>query len=275
MRGSPLRAIVRLFGYFVLTVPLMPVQGAALALRLPLARRLPNVYHRICCRLFGIEVEVSGEISAVRPTLFVVNHQSYLDVTILSAVVETCFVAKHEVARWPFFGWLAKLQNTVFVARRVSGVTKERDDVARRLAEGNNLVLFAEGTSGEGTRMLPFKRALFSVAEQTVDGQPLVVQPVTIAYTRLDGMPIGRQWRPFFSWYGDMALASHLWCVVGLGRITTALEFHPPVTIAEFGTRKALAEYCEREVARGLAAAHAGRQVPRPPPAGAAGAPSP
>lgn len=267
MPGSPARAAARLLAYLALTLPLMPVQLAAVALNLRLARTLPRWYHGVCCRLLGIRLEIAGAVSVARPTLFVANHVSYLDIAVLSAAVETSFIAKAEIAGWPFFGWLAKLQRTVFVSRRAAGVHGERDEVARRLAEGGNLVLFAEGTSSDGNRLRPFKSALFSAAEKLVNDRPVVVQPVSIAYTHLDGMPLGRVWRPFVAWYGDMDLLSHGWEFLGLGRVTVKLVFHPPVTFAEFGSRKALAEHCERQVARGLAAANAGRALP--PPAGA------
>src|SRR3546814_6911519 len=83
--------------------------------------------------------------------------------------------------------------------------------MTRRLEAGDDLVLFPEGTSGDGNRVLAFKSALFSVAERRPQGEPLTVQPVSIAYTRLDGLPLGRYLRPFFAWYGDMELGPHLW----------------------------------------------------------------
>ena len=264
------RSILRLVAYFAVTLPLMPLQALLLAVGSPLASRLPHVYHRLICRVLGIEIDIHGTISPARPTLFVSNHVSYLDIEALSAAVPTCFVAKHEVAGWPLFGWLAKLQRTVFVARRTNGVAQERDGLARRLDEGDNVVLFAEGTSGDGNRLRPFKSALFSVAEGAVHGRPLTVQPVSVAYTRLDGMPIGRQWRPFFAWYGAMDLAPHLWHVLGLGRLTVTLIFHPPVTLAELGSRKALAAHCHRVIAAGLEAANSGRM--RDPASGVASA---
>jgi lyso-ornithine lipid O-acyltransferase len=259
MVSSPVRAAARLIGYVLLTVPLMPVQALLVALRSTWAHRLPHLYHRLCCRIFGIEVVVFGDVAAARPTLFVANHISYLDIEVLSASVETCFVAKREIAGWPFFGWLARLQQTVFVERRARGVTEERDDLAQRLKARANVVLFAEGTSSDGNRLLPFKSALFSVAERTVDGAPLSVQPVTIAYTRLDGMPIVRPIRPFIAWYGDMELAPHLWFALGLGRITATVQFHPPVTLAAFGSRKALAAHCQQTIEAALEAANFGR----------------
>ncbi len=199
------------------------------------------------------------EISPTHPTLFVCNHVSYVDIEVIGSVIEGSFVAKREVAGWPLFGWLAKLQRTVFVERRSRGVAGERDGLAQRLNAGDNIILFAEGTSSDGNRLKPFKSSLFSVAEQTVRGRPLTVQPVSIAYTRLDGMPIGRQWRPFFAWYGAMDLAPHLWHLLGLGRTTVDLIFHPVLTVADAGSRKALALTCQRVIAEGLEAANSGR----------------
>jgi lyso-ornithine lipid O-acyltransferase len=262
MVSSPVRAAARILGYALLTLPLMPVQALLVALRSSWAHRLPHLYHRLCCRIFGIDLVVVGEIARTRPTLFVANHISYFDIEVLSATVETCFVAKREIAGWPFFGWLARLQQTVFVERRARSVAGERDDLARRLGARANVVLFAEGTSSDGNRLLPFKSALFSVAERTVGGAPLSVQPVTIAYTLLDGMPLGRPARPFIAWYGDMELAPHLWFALGLGRITATVQFHPPVTLAAFGSRKALAAHCQETIGTALEAANFGRTLP-------------
>jgi 1-acyl-sn-glycerol-3-phosphate acyltransferase len=265
MVSSAFSAASRLTAYLALTLPLMPVQALLLLVRSPLARRLPHVYHRLSCRVLGLEVRIVGQISSARPTLFVANHISYLDIEVLSAAVPTCFVAKSEVARWPLFGWLAKLQQTVFVDRSAKSVASERDGLARRLDEGQNVVLFPEGTSSDGNQLRPFKSALFSVAQRRVNGRALVVQPVTVAYTRLDGMPIGRPLRPFVAWYGDMDLAPHLWFVLGMGRLVAELRFHPPVNIEELGSRKALAAHCERVIGAALEAANAGRPAVAPP----------
>ena len=86
----------------------------------------------------------------------------------------------------------------------------------------------------------------------------------SIHYTRLDGMPIGRQWRPLFAWYGDMELLPHFWTFLGLGQITVEIVFHPPVTIAQLGSRKALAEHCRAAVLSGLSSSMTGRAPARP-----------
>lgn len=263
--GSPTTALCRLLAYAGFTLVLMPVQLLAVIARWPLRKRLPRWYHRRSCRLLGIRIERRGEPSRSHPTLYVANHVSYLDIEVLGALLKASFVAKAEVASWPFFAWLAKLQETVFVERRGRHAARHRDEMARRLEAGDDLVLFPEGTSGDGNAVLAFKSALFSVAERRPHDRPLTVQPVSIAYTRLDGLPLGRYLRPFFAWYGDMQLGSHLWHAIGLGRVTVVVEFHEPVNLDQFGSRKALSDHCYDVVARGVAAALSGRPQ-RPPP---------
>lgn len=259
--GSPLLATCRLLSYLTLTLALMPVQLVLVATG---SRRasvaLPLFYHRCCAWILGFILEKRGTIATGPSTLFVVNHCSYLDIKLLGAAIPASFIAKAEVARWPLFGWLAKLQRTVFVEReRRTKTAAQRDEVGRRLEAGDNLILFPEGTSGDGNRILPFKSALFSVAERRIGGAPIVVQPVTIAYVRLDGMPIGHALRPLFAWYGDMDMARHVWRAAGLGDCTVSIEFHPTVTIEAFGSRKALAEHCRTVIAAGMDRALTGR----------------
>ena len=257
--GSPLRSFGRIVAYGVFTLSLLPVQAVVIVLRLPLRRTLPCWYHRRCCRLLGIRVERRGRISRRHPTLFVVNHISYLDISVLGSLIQGSFVAKSEVASWPIFGWLAKLQRTIFVDRQANRAIENRDALAARLEAGDSLILFPEGTSGDGNRVLPFKTSLLAVAEIEAMGRPVTVQPVSLAYTRLDGIPLGRALRPFVAWYGDMELASHLWQAMGLGRLTVAVRFHPPVSLAEFGSRKTLGDHCWQAVSQGVADALAGR----------------
>jgi 1-acyl-sn-glycerol-3-phosphate acyltransferase len=260
MTLSPPRAALRLALYAGLTLPLMPVQALLLLLGGRRAEALPRWYHAACCRLLGFDVVVHGAPSPARPTLFVANHVSYLDITVLSALAPVCFVAKREVASWPLFGWLARLQRTVFVGRDRQAVHDERDSLADALRAGRNLVLFPEATSHDGVRLRPFKSALLAAAEHAPGGRPLAVQPVTIAYTRLDAMPLGRHLRPRLAWYGDMDLMPHLAAALGLGRVTVEVVFHEPVTLARFGSRKALARHCEAAIGQALAELNAGRR---------------
>ena len=150
---------------------------------------------------------------------------------------------------------------------RSAAPSSQRDAISERLAAGDALILFPEGTSGDGNRVLPFKTALFGAAAPRGGIEPVVVQPVSLAYTRLDGMPIGRAYRPFFAWYGAMDLLTHLWGMIGLGTVEVVVQFHPPTSIADCGSRKALADYCSARVAGGMAGALFGRpqRLPLPP----------
>jgi 1-acyl-sn-glycerol-3-phosphate acyltransferase len=259
MRGFLLR-LFRISAYLGVTLLLVPVQAVLVTVKSPLAASFPRLYHRMCCRILGFRIEAKGALSDRHPTLFVVNHVSYVDITILGALIKGSFVAKSEVAGWPLFGVLAKLQRTVFVERRVRSTAAQRGELTRRLAAGDDLVLFPEGTSSDGSRVLPFKSALFSAAEGKTGGDPVVVQPVSLAYVRLNGMPMGRLYRPFFAWYGDMEMASHLWELLGLGVAGVSVEFHAPVMASAFPSRKALAAYCRGVIVDGVTAALSGRE---------------
>jgi 1-acyl-sn-glycerol-3-phosphate acyltransferase len=264
--GSTTLRLARLALYFAWTAGLMPVQLIGLALRCHWTRSLPVFYHRWCCRILGFRIRVIGMPTSERPVLYAANHISYTDITVLGSVIPGSFIAKSEVARWPFFGWLAKLQRSVFVDRRVRSTAAQRDAIGKRLAAGDALILFPEGTSGDGNRVLPFKSALFAAAQQGEGIPSVVVQPVSLAYTRLDGIPIGRLYRPFFAWYGAVDLAPHIWSMVGLGTVEVVVEFHPPTFLRDCGSRKALAEYCYARIARGVAGALFGRPQPMPEP---------
>src|SRR6185437_2920010 len=152
-----IRAAFVLTVFLSVTLLLIPVQSLLLALRLPARRTFPHRYHRFVAYLFGIRIRVEGEPPA-GPALLLANHTSWLDIVIFSAAAPLSFIAKSEVSAWPFFGTLARLQRTVFVTRaRRSETGQARDAIAERLAEGDVLVLFPEGTSDDGNSVLPFK----------------------------------------------------------------------------------------------------------------------
>lgn len=258
--GSPLRAVGRITIYVTFTLAMIPVQAVLVLVGARAQSRFPVWYHRRCCRLLGFRVVRRGKPVPEGPVLFVSNHCSYLDIMVLGSQIAASFVAKAEVARWPLFGTLAKLQRSVFVDRQSFRAVAQRQEMSARLEAGDSLILFPEGTSSDGNRVLPFKSSLLSVAELHPGDRPLTVQPISIAYTMLDGLPLGRYLRPFFAWYGDMDMVSHLWQWAGLGRLTVVVRFHDPVTIDQFDSRKALSEYCYDVVSRGLAEALAGRR---------------
>jgi 1-acyl-sn-glycerol-3-phosphate acyltransferase len=258
--GSPILGLARLLAYLIWMLLLLPVQGLAVRFRWPLRRTLPLLFHRGCLKIFDLDLVVVGTMTTGQPTLFISNHSSYLDIEVLGALIPGSFIAKQEVAGWPLFGVLAKLQETVFVNRQARHqVARQSASLADRLTAGDNLILFPEGTSSDGNRVLPFKTALFGVAGLRVGERPLTLQPVSVTAVALDHIPLGRLMRSLYAWYGDMDLGPHLWQLAKLGGITVVVEFHPPVTVESFGSRKALADHCWNAVAAGVGRAVAGR----------------
>jgi 1-acyl-sn-glycerol-3-phosphate acyltransferase len=247
-------AVARLTGFVLLTLLLIPPHALLMALGRPAGLARP--YWRRVVRLMGFRIRTHGTPVARGPALIIANHASYLDIVVLGSLLQAAFVAKSEVAGWPGFGLLARLGRTIFVDRRPRSTAGERDRLRTRLDAGETLILFPEGTSNDGNRVLPFKSSLFAAAG--TDGS-LPVQPVTVAYTGLDGLPLPRAFRAFYAWYGDMTLAGHLFAVLGLGNATIDVIFHPPVTVADFANRKTLAQHCHTAVQRGLSQALSGR----------------
>jgi len=253
-----------------LTVTLIGIPYQSLALRFGWKRRktFPHAYHRFMARLFGVRIKTIGKPLTGEGVLIVANHTSWLDIIVFSAVGHVSFVAKAEVATWPLFSTLAKLQETVFVERTRRHATGEaRDLIRERLLSGDTLVLFPEGTSNDGNMVLNFKSALMGAAEARVaDGKggerAVRVQPVSTAYVSLHGMPMGRENRPLYAWYGDMELVPHLWEALKTGPIDVIVEFHAPMDVDQLGGRKALAARAEAIVRRGQWRALAGLSGP-------------
>ncbi len=264
---SKLRATTILAGFFGLTVPLMPVQALLVRTSDSAARRFPHWYHRQVCRLMGIHVTVEGELAADSPVLLVCNHTSWLDIPVLSAVAPVSFVAKKEVGGWPFVASLARLQRTVFVDRnRRQSAGEAADEITARLDQGDTIVLFAEGTSSDGNRVLPFKTSLFgSVLPGTQSSgrrkRPAVVQTAAIVYTHLHGISLGRADRPRVGWYGDMEMQSHAWAVLQSGPLAVTVRIGPPVPLEDFADRKELALKSERAVRHSVHAILRGRKT--------------
>jgi 1-acyl-sn-glycerol-3-phosphate acyltransferase len=189
------------------------------------------------------------------------NHVSWLDILTIGSVMPLSFVAKAEVARWPLFGLFARLQRSVFVDRaRRSDTGRVTGEMASRLAGGEAIVLFPEGTSSNGTHVLPFRSSLLGAARAALAdaGAPVLVQPLAISVTHIDGLPAGRAERPRVAWYGDMEMLPHLLGVIASGPIDIELRWGEPVAFEAKTDRKALARRLEGEVRRLMTAARGG-----------------
>jgi 1-acyl-sn-glycerol-3-phosphate acyltransferase len=267
-----LRVIRRGVAIFLWTLLSLLIQSAMMALPGRGKVVFARVYWAAMCRLVGLQVRVIGPLLRPpgvedRPIVYVSNHTSWLDILVLGGRLEACFIAKEEVAGWPLIGWIAKLGRTVYVRRQRTSTARERDDMLARLTSGDNLILFPEGTTSDGSRVMPFRSAFMSIAEapSAPGGRPPWVQPVSVVYDRLGYLPAGRNTRALFSWYGDMEIGSHFWQIAQYHGMRATVLLHPPLDPASFPSRKALAQATWTAVADGAAMLRQNRAPPASP----------
>ena len=239
------------------TLPAMLIQGFCLVLPGQAKVAFAQFYWAAFTRLIGIKVRVIGRPArreAGRPVIYVSNHSSWIDVPVVGGVLDGCFVAKGDVAKWPVVSTIARLGRTVFVTRSRASTGKERDAMRAILKAGDNLILFPEGTSSDGSRVLPFRTSFFALAESMAGEDPIsmpLIQPVSVVYDRLDGMPVGRANRPVFAWYGDMDIASHFGRLTQHIGLRATVLLHTPLDPTRFEDRKALSRAVWQIVADG------------------------
>jgi len=262
-RSHPPR-MIRVFSivlFIVLvTLLLLPFQLIGIVFNTRLQRTIPHIYHRILCAVIGIRIREVGKRSDDSPVLILANHASWLDICVISAVAPVVFVAKHEIAGWPVFGWLAKLQRSIFIDRqarhRTGAATQE---IAARMLGGDAVVLFAEGTSSNGTHILPFRSALIGAVHhalgETTHHSSVTVQPLSLAYVSLAGLPIGRGLRERVAWYGDTDLIPHLVGVLSSGAIDVTVSWGDARAYDMSANRKVIARDAEMAVRRMTTAA--------------------
>lgn len=196
MTGFSPGAMFRLGWLGAATLALLPAQLVAVRLGARTAAVVPKLYHRLVCRALGVRCTVTG--TAPPPGtggLIVANHVSWLDIAVIGAQAPLSFVAKSEVADWPVIGLLSKLQRTVFIDRMRRAATADvAAQMGARLSAGESVVLFAEGTTGDGTRILPMRSSLLGAAHAALGegGGDITVYPLTISYIGIHGIAGGR-----------------------------------------------------------------------------------
>ncbi|MCP5073505.1 MAG: 1-acyl-sn-glycerol-3-phosphate acyltransferase [Rhodobacteraceae bacterium] len=243
-----LRVVVR--GVLILSTIFGLILPMLLARRLGCKRaseRIGQFASHVCLRILGLRAEVQGTPSP-STSAYAVNHISWLDIFVLNAVEHVYFVSKSEVGGWPVVGVIARSAGTVFIQRRSVDVQRQLSVIAARLEDGDRLMMFPEGTSSDGLRVLRFKPTLFApLLDNSLQGQA-VLQPVTIFYKSPDG-----QHPSLYSWWGDMGLAEHFIALAALprqGRVV--VQFHDSIPAGPGVDRKTLAAEAETAVRRGF-----------------------
>jgi 1-acyl-sn-glycerol-3-phosphate acyltransferase len=259
-----LRALLIGAFFFTMTPLLISIQWLLGKLGLPGWGFICSNYYRVLCALLRIRVRVVGQPTRARAVLYVSNHVSWVDIVAIGSVMPVAFVAKREVESWPLVGITAKMQRTVFVDRhRRHQAAEAVNEIVKRLASGTSVVLFAEGTSSDGNRVLPFRSALLGAVERAAaqERADILIQPMSISYTNLHGIPMGRQHRPLVAWYGDLDFMPHIREFIARGAVDAVVSYGEQVAVDGTVDRKAMTRQLEGAVRRLTVAALNGRPL--------------
>jgi lyso-ornithine lipid O-acyltransferase len=257
-----LRALFIGIFFFTMTPILISAQWVLEKLNLPGWGFIASNYYRVLRALLRIQVRVVGNPVRDRAVLFVSNHVSWVDIVVIGSITPVAFVAKREVASWPLVGVTAKMQRTVFVDRGRRHQTGDAvGEIVKRVASGTSVVLFAEGTSSDGNRVLPFRSALLGAIEDQ-SGAGILMQPMAITYIGQHGLPMGRQHRPLVAWYGDLDFMPHIKAFIERGAVDALVTYGEPIPADRDMDRKATSKRLEGTVRELLVTALRGRPIP-------------
>ena len=231
------------------------LSGADEAVRMRWQIRLTQWWARALLALLALRVnaEELQQPFGTQGTLFVSNHQSYLDTLVIAAHCPTLFVAKSEVSRWPLLGWLASLGGTIFIQRDCPHSNVQAFyQVCRALRQGTNVVVFPEGTTTNGTRVLRFHPFFFAAAARTATP----IQPLALRYLAINEKPLDHETRDALCWYGEMDFVRHFWRLLHLPSAEAVLLALPPLEPhLEPYVARSLASQAKARIAAAYAAA--------------------
>jgi 1-acyl-sn-glycerol-3-phosphate acyltransferase len=254
----------------ITTLALLPVQIVIVRFFPKHSPIIAKFWHRLVLKLIGFRLHITGTPVEGEPTLWIANHVSWSDIPIMGAILPGFFVAKQDMAAWPMIGFIAKTQNTIFVNREArSSVIGQAEAIAEKLKSGHNVILFPEGTTTDGMTLYPFKSALlggvnmalgkhFGRQNEDKENPPsssqssYKVQPVTLSYNKLYGMPMGRLDLHHVAWPGSIELMPHLMNVVKQGAFDVDVHFGEPIEYFIDSNRKAVTEDIKASIKRDL-----------------------
>ncbi len=239
------RSVRTCIGLFVFIL----LGSAWLILPKSLGRRFPAIAFGALLRGFGIKVH-RAPATASKGELLLANHVSWTDIPVLGVAIGASFVAKQEVRHWPFIGQLAARYGCLFVDRDRRTNSKAQAVALANLLTHRSLILFPEGTTGDGQNLLPFRSSLVGA----IAGAQGRCVPVAIVYRWANGRPLGRNGWRIFAWVGDDNLLLHAARLAIAPPIRAEVILSPPI---EGECRKTLTRQAEESVLSILSARRA------------------
>lgn len=240
------RRVLRIFLSLIFSVLMY---GVALLIKLLTPRTHPFRFKIVCratsfwaygiARIWGMKIRISGSPPSA-PFFLVSNHISYTDIILLCATSPAWFISKSEVADWPLIGPLTRVGPTIYINREQRRDVKRMNQLISDLVgNGGAVGFFPEGTTSDGTGLLPFKPSLF----QPMVEAGLPVTTAAIVYETPPGTPPASEW---IAWVGDTAFAPHAGYLLAQPGFTAHIRFGEETVTAT--DRKQLAAACEAKV---------------------------
>jgi 1-acyl-sn-glycerol-3-phosphate acyltransferase len=249
MRWVKLAAILSLWALYFGLVALAHVWITLLRLpnRWKIISRVARSFTLLLRTILDIKVTVAGDDAQLEKGGYVIiaNHVSYVDGIILGSLFPVIFVSKREVKSWPIIGQWTMLCGTIFVHRqRKELITLLIAEMSRKLNQEANILLFPEGTSTNGERMLPFQTAPLAAPLKNRS----IIVPVTLTYKSIEDEPVSPANRDRVYWYADMDFLTHFWRLLSLRSLEAIVTIQPRIECFRYeddsdGRRK-LAEDC-------------------------------
>lgn len=252
---STLKAAIKLLLFTLTCLLFIPIQWFFIFFKIEkLTFKTARLWHKCISFILAIRVKRTGDIYKTSQTVYVSNHISYLDIVALGTKLEGCFVGKEDIAGWPIFSTLAKMQHTVFISRNPAKARQEGENMKKALDQGRNIIFFPEGTSTIGDSVRPFKSSPFSIVE-TPERKNIMVQPITIRLLEADKQSaINDTLKNIYAWHTeiDTPLDQHLWNFMKNRGAVLEMHFHPPIRAGDYENRKTLAKACHKVVSNHL-----------------------
>jgi 1-acyl-sn-glycerol-3-phosphate acyltransferase len=251
------RTLFFIFVFVPVLIVIVPVQFIITRLGLYWSG-LPMFFHKVGCVFLGIRVKTIGEPLHNRPTLLLSNHISWTDIIVIGSVADVTFVAKTGVRNTFFVGFMASLQRTLYVDyQRRQDAKRTSDEMAKRLSRNGAVLLFAEGHRDLGTHVQPFRSALVGAAQAAMEeggAKDVAIQPVTIAYTHLQGLPVSRNERSGISGMNARGFQAVVANLLTSGMKDVTIAFGAPIPLGPDTDRKVVTKLAENQVRRMLVA---------------------
>jgi lyso-ornithine lipid O-acyltransferase len=253
MRLLKLTAFLSLWVFFFALVATVHLWISILGLpnRWKIISRLNRNFTLLLRLILNIKVTVAGDEGQMERGGYVIiaNHVSYVDGIVLGSIFPILFVSKREVKRWPIVGQWNILCGTIFINRqRKEEVGSLVDEMTRKLKQETNILLFPEGTSTNGEKLLPFQTVPLAAPLRSRS----IIVPATIAYKNIDDAPVTAANRDLIYWYGDMDFVSHFWKLLALRNVDVLVTIQPKIECFHYedssAGRKKLAEDCYNRV---------------------------